>query len=452
MNTLNFDKPQYKNTANLLDPIVGHSDALADELREKILTAKSGKQHSGRSWYISNSGSDNNDGKSSKTPWATLKALQEHEAEICFGDNVLLECGGVYRGRIIAKSGVYYGSYGNGDKPCIYVSRCNYATREWKQTEPYVWEMDLPDCVHDAGIVVFNHGEAVGTKKHFEEKMDTDLDFTYKEYKLSLYSTWNPSERFNSIEIGDLTHIIQLAPKTTDVTIDNLTLKYGGGMAVQVGDGVENIEIRNCEIGWIGGSYLIGYKDGKVRFGNGIEFWGGCKNIMVENCWVYQIYDSGLSHQGSMSFIVDNLTFKNNLVEYTSFASIEFWADFQKGSIMQNINYEGNILRFAGYGWGEIKRPFTHAFHILATGDSHHKCVNFYVKNNIMELAKRDLLKCRSVLGTVPILDGNTYIQKKYGTLGGYKDVNTPIYRFDDHASDLIENTFLDKNATVLYF
>lgn len=443
------DKPAIKNTACLLHNIVGHSDEKAETLRNKILSAVSSNKNSGTTWYISNNGNDSNEGNSIDKPWASIEAINLNNEKIKFGDNILFACGDVFRGNIIAKNGVYYGSFGAGEKPCIYASKCNYALETWEETEPYIWKIDF---AFDAGIIVFNHGEIVGAKKHFSEVLDTDLDFTCKDNCIFLYSIDNPSKRFNSIEIGDLTHIFRLPPNTNNVTIDNLTIKYTGGMGIQIDNNSENITIRNCEIGWIGGCYLPNYKDGKTRFGNGIEFWGGVNNALVENCWVYQIYDSGLSHQGSGSFAVENLVFRENLVEYTSFSSIEFWADYQKGSYMKNITYCDNILRFGGYGWGEIRRPYTHAFHILMLGDSYHKCINFKITNNIMELSKRSLLQCRSVLEDVPLLCGNTFIQEKFGILGGYKNIHTPIYRFDDMAEKIVRDQFEDKEAKIIYF
>ena len=44
-----------------------------------------------------------------------------HDDKIKAGDAVLLKRGDIFRGNLVsAKSGVSYGAYGEGDKPCIY--------------------------------------------------------------------------------------------------------------------------------------------------------------------------------------------------------------------------------------------------------------------------------------------------------------------------------------------
>lgn len=447
------DKPQVENPACLMHPFVAYSDEAADRMRKYIRSLPSAVPTGGRQWYIAPEGHDNNSGASPQEAWATPTALHIHDEDIQAGDAVLFARGGVYRGSIVAKSGVYYGAYGEGDKPCLYVSRCNYAKREWTETTPYHWEITLPDS-GDVGHVVFNHGEVVGVKRRPTEKLVYDLDFQYENHVLRLFSTRNPAQRYWSIEIGDLVHNVLIPVDTHDVTVENLTLKYGGGHGVVALNGSKNITVRGCEIGFIGGSYLPGHGEGFTRFGNGVEFWQGCDTALVEDCWLYQIYDSGLSHQGRDVFEAKNITFRRNLVEYTSFASIEYWmSDGDGETIARHVRYTNNILRFAGYGWGELWRPFTHAYHILATGDdAPHPCEDFLIENNILDLSARCLVRCRSSLGTVPVLKGNTYYQRRNGLLGGYKDSIKPLARFDNDAEETLKTTFGDTTATLRFY
>ncbi len=442
----NYDKPLIKNTASLMCPICSESDAIADEYRNRILNSPNADIDAKNVWYISENGDDSASGKNPAEAWKTLQALKNHE--ICYGDAVLLERGGVYRGTIVAESGVYYGAYGDGDKPCIYGSAMNYAQAAWEYKGDNIWCVETPNA-SDIGIVVINHGENVAFRRKQLSDLKENDDYYYEDKKVFYYSTNSPSECYNSIEMGDLGHLVWVPVDYHDVTIENITFKYGGSMAIMTSSGSKNVVVRNCEIGWIGGCYLPNYKDGTVRYGNGVESWNGCDNIIVEDCWIYQIYDSGISHQGNGIFVASNIIYRRNLVEYTSFASIEYWAHDANKNSMENISYEDNVLRFAGYGWGDVQRPNIVAYHILSTGKMDHKCTNFKITGNVMDLSTRGLIRCVSKFGTLPTISGNTYIQKEGGLLGAFGDVDSEIEEFSGDVEKTIREVFNDNSAKI---
>lgn len=433
------DKPKVQNTAEFLKKMSSPADAKADALRKSILTAGNQLPKStGKTYYVSNNGDNSNDGLSEKTPLHSMPRLRS-------GDTVLFERGGVYYGMMIgASSGVNYGAYGTGDKPCLYGARENAAEKSWRKYAKNIWESPYTYAA-DVGIVVFNHGEHVGARETAINKMMDEYDYAYANGRVYVYMEDDPADVFSHIAIGMNHPLIQIGTGITDVCIDNLCLKYTGGHGISALSGVKNIRITNCEIGWIGGSYLTGYKDGTARFGNGVEFWESCDNVKVENCWVYQIYDSGLSHQGKQQeTVVNNLTFRNNLVEYTSYNAIEYWTS----GLMSNILYEGNIMRFSGYGWGELNRPNTQAI-TLATAGAGNRCENFIIRQNVFDVARVSLFNCGSGAGTFPALDSNTYIQSANAYLGSYNGSKRLLFGAD--AATLIKEQFGDKNPTVLF-
>ena len=442
------DKPSLKNTAGLLNPMSTKSDAQAEKLRNSILNTNDNLKISGTKYYISNYGDDDNDGKSPETAWKTISKIAK--VSLKEGDAVLFERGGVYRGTIKAASGVTYAAYGTGDKPAIYQSYQNAAEIEWASAGENIWV--APGSYEDAGIVIFNHGELVGARKTSKKALKENGDYFCAGNILFLYMNRQPATAFNSIEIGTDSHIITISGGVHDVVIDNLTLKYTGAHGISALNGVENITVTNCEIGWIGGSYLNGFGDGKVRYGNGIEFWEGCKNVLVENCWVYQIYDSGLSHQGKGTFVVENLAFKCNLIEYVSMCSIEYWAPSKNINSLKNIEYSSNIMRFAGYGWGEIERPSHGAVHI-GTTENDNLCENFIIKNNIFDTATNQLLSIKHLAGTLPILQGNTYIGKfgsKIGVCAAGSSMDNATYFIGEDSEEVLHNIYKDVGAKVL--
>lgn len=424
-----YDKPTSgTNTACLINPITGQSDAQAETMRKKIVGAESSVPAvSGTVWYISQNGNNGADGKSAASAWKTLGA---NTAKIKSGDAVLFERGGVYRETFTALSGVYYGAYGVGDKPRIYGSSRNLANVTWQSgSRDNLWT-----CMgfeNDVGIVVFEHGEEVGTKKDSENQCRRNGDFYYSSGQLTLYlDKGNPSTLYKSIEAGENRVIIGIGG-CQDTVLDNLCLKYGGGHAIQ-GDRTKNIEIKNCEIGWIGGSYL----SGTTRYGNAIELWAAADNVTVDNCWIYQCYDTGFTAQSTGGGAQCNIKLLNCLLEYNWY-STEMWNNGGTDNTQDNIEFSGNIMRFAGYGWGSQRSDTVNSSHLFGGG----QMTNFKALNNIFDLGLQSLLDCQ-----VKGFEGNTYIQTK-GSLLGSGGGRT--YTFDDNVSSVIASVLGDSKATV---
>ena len=79
----------------------------------EIRTSADTLDFSGTAYYVSNSGSDENDGLSPETAWKTLKKVSD--AEFNCNDAVLFCRGDIFRGSVNTRSGVSYGAYGEGD-------------------------------------------------------------------------------------------------------------------------------------------------------------------------------------------------------------------------------------------------------------------------------------------------------------------------------------------------
>ena len=117
----------------------------------------------GTAYYVSNDGSDENNGLSPQTAWATLQKV--NSARFSRGDGVYFERGGTWRGQLWAQEGVIYSAYGEGAKPNIFASPENGAdASKWSLLDGtdniWVYHVDMMDC----GILVFNDGESWGTK------------------------------------------------------------------------------------------------------------------------------------------------------------------------------------------------------------------------------------------------------------------------------------------------
>lgn len=447
------------NAAYRMNPQTGGADEEANVLREAIMNAKDDIQTEGSNvYYISSAnGDDKNDGTTPDKAWASLAAYTKNKWNFKEGDIVLFERGGVYRGdNISLVSGVTYGAYGSGAKPAIYGSKQNYTGEDtWSETDKEnVWVCN-EYVVSDAGVIVFNHGQAVGIKRlSVADDLETnlaELKANFEFYhdldnaKLYLYLDRDPSETFYDIEICEKSNIFKGSSKTNNVTIDNLAIKYGGGHAIRFDPDASNIKITNCEIGFIGGSL----QQGTIRYGNAIEFWNGCSDVTVENNWIYQIYDAAFTHQGGDvgGYVQENITFRSNLVEYCCF-SLEFWAGNPEKDLLKNILYEDNMIRFTGYGWGMV-RPDPFAVGAINTWGhtDNWKAENFVIKNNIFDMSTRSLIVSWYEEPLDITFTGNSYYLKEGNvaiwseqellTAPDQKTMEASVRRFDENPKEV---------------
>lgn len=333
-------------------PHHGGADAEAEALKQEILNTKDTLVITGTTYYVSPNGDDANDGTSPETAWRTTGAVIAHRDLLKAGDAVLFERGYVYRcsATINAVSGVTYAAYGEGEKPALYGSAANYALHTWKPTdEENIWQLPL-DTV-EAGIIVFNHGVATGTPKYYgvdELLKNGDFHHDLENHVLYMYlDKGNPASVYDDIEIGTRATIFQALRDTVDVTVDNLAFKYAGLFAIIGQERTRNLRVTNCELGWVGGCRFM---KGKVGLGNAISYWKDTEGALVENCWIYQCYDAGITPQGvTEPHTYKNLVFRKNLIEYCNY-SIEVF-DRNNESVWDGLVIEDNIMRFAGYGF-----------------------------------------------------------------------------------------------------
>lgn len=441
--SVNDKAPSGTNTSQWLRPLKGKFSDEADKRRRAIWDTTDRELVCERTFYLSEQhGDDQNDGRTPESAWKTIDCLTAHKEEILPQSAVLFERGGVYRGAFFARQGVFYGAYGEGDKPCIYGSRRNLATVLWQPTDKeHLWKCDGFSV--DIGIVVFEHGKYIGRRKVYSlDDVGQNFEFYYGDGVLYLYmDLGNPADVFTSIEAGEKTTLMDL-PSCTDgnVTVENLCFKYTGGHAVS-GAELKDITVRNCEFGWIGGSIL---GKGPVRYGNAFELWGSCDNVLVENCWIYQCYDTGITFQtGQEGGTQQNLVFRNNLLEYCWWTT-EMWNSGGEKAHTENILIEGNHMRFAGYGWGDQRNDVVNATNVFSMIKG---AKNFVIKDNILEGSLQTLARASGAR-----YENNVYAQnynKNFPSMG--YDPEGRAIPFDETVGDKIRAIYGDENPTIVY-
>lgn len=407
------------NCAALYNPAKGCDDVAAEKLRQEILNTENTEKYykiTGKTYYFSPGGSDDNDGTSQERPLRTISAL--NGLNLKEGDAVLFERGSVYRisSAMNAKSGVTYGSYGKGAKPKIYASPISLADSTiWTPTKTKnVWKTSYP--YKEVGGIFFEHGEKVGYKKNKLKELDKNYDFYHDMDDGILYlrlSGGNPGKKFKSIEASTGIFIIAIANSAKNINIDNLCLKYSSYMGIHMTN-ANNVHITNCEIGYIGGKQY----DAKIRFGNAIEAWAGAKDFYVSNNWIYQTFDSAITWQGNEGGKYENITVTNNLLEYNN-ADIEYWDSLEH--TLKNVKIDGNMMRFTSMGWGTrigdgdirgIEGPIVGTSTIVIAE-------NVYFTNNTIDCPAREIIKWdfNPEFKNVLVVDGNkVYVKKSYRT------------------------------------
>ncbi len=503
------------------DVVINEALSAREAKIEAVRSSTSSLNHSDYTnvYYVSTSGTDRDDLKIGswvireygKTEATAYKTVAFATSKAVAGDLIVLKRGDTWRERIALKSGVDYSSYGDANLPMpfLYGSPENGAdASKWSLVEGtdniWLYAKELSDV----GVIVFNEGEENSLKEipdyydgtyyvrgtkgtevfDYLTHLDRDLEhfnlytagqstvYIPKLTSSKLYlrcDRGNPGEVFDSIEFNTTGHVVTNA---AGCHFDNIGIKYGGSHGIG-GGASSDFTVTNCEIGWIGGVVQL-YKQSTAgefgtatRFGNGIEIWQNCDGFRVEDCYVYQCYDAGLTHQGRASntetgvpnnSYMRDVYFCNNLLEYNVY-NIEYFlshlasSDAYAGAgydypMMTNINYTGNLCFYAGYGFGKQRPDAGRMCHINGwttgnpadgfnvSGNTFFDSVDYIV---YMGAEKKEYL---------PVFDDNIYIQQR-GTCGACfgESKSMSSIPFDDGIQQYYVSAMGDSNYEVIF-
>ena len=441
----------------------------AEAMRTAVLAAESQYPTNGIVYYFAENGRDSNDGRSPARPMRTLRKASGLRLKP--GDAVLFRRGDLFRGFLKAQAGVTYSAWGDGPKPTLCGSFRDYADPSlWKATAvSNVWR--CTERLHDVGCVFFDFDpREVGRMDVAYGKMalpvrnekfdrpvtlDEDLAFCnlFREDALLLRSDrGNPGARFAHIEIGTMAEKHLVTARDAGITVDNLHLTCCGGTAVG-NHATRNFEVRNCVINHLGGSVLLGWKFGTVRFGNAVEVWDAVDGYRVHDNWIYQVYDTGVTHQRNDSpkfvCVMRNIEYWNNLIE-RCFWSIEYYNQRNApGSRTENVYVHDNFCRFGGEGWGCAGRADRTPMYSF--GDAPSFTANYRTERNVFDRSLGFLFfqsgKTLESKGA-HAFRGNTYVQRAGGAFAKVHETVTPFT--PESAPRLTEEMFGETDATFI--
>ena len=419
-------------------------------------------------YYVSNNGDDNNDGRSPATAWKTLDKFNNCGAEEGF--YLCLERGGIWREQLIFRKPGTLTAYGSGNKPEIWGSPFDGTkVGSWTEVSKNIWQFS-EIFYEDVGMLFINDATVFARKiateyapdgkvydfktgrewKGFtslEENLEFVIDFGGPVFKSSegaylyLYcDKGNPAEVYKNIEFAHAPHTIAVQTNR-DVTIDNVCLRYTGGHGVSCSS-MDNLTVTNCEVGFIGGCRHGYTGDGKpIRYGNGIEIYGGCNNYRIDNCWIYECYDAGVTHQFfgrelEMSMIMKNVYYTNNIIEKCVYNIEYFNCEADKEGYdrySENVYIKNNILTHAGYGFGAQRPDTTVDSHLKSWEFANTQKGDFIIEDNLFMYSKYMMIHTVGERDEdAPTYRNNVFFQHEGGQLGRYGKRPSEVLMYEE--------------------
>ncbi|HPD16368.1 MAG TPA: hypothetical protein PLE19_15550 [Planctomycetota bacterium] len=371
-------------------------------------------------------GRDGQDGLTPETAWQSLEKV--NAAPLRAGDRVLFRRGETWRGQLVPRSGdatgpVTYAAYGEGPKPLLLGSVAMNAPDDWRDQGGGIWA--TATIRPDVGNLIFDGGKATGVKKWSEKDLTQEGDFLYDRAssRVKLRAAANPATLHKSIELALTRHIIDQSGKGY-ITYEGLDLRYGAAHGIG-GGGTRNIIVRDCDLSYIGGGHQFTRPDGHpVRYGNGIEFWAGARDCLVEGCRLWEIYDAALTNQGSGTNVQENITYRRNVIWNCEY-SFEYW-NREERSQTRNILFEHNTCVDAGRGWGHRQRPDPNGRHLMFYHNSA-ATEDFVIRYNVFANATGSCLRLHGRDWTAALtMDRNCWFQAKGALIVWGKETFTP--------------------------
>ena len=310
-------------------------------------------------YYIDpENGLDINDGLSESSPKKDYTKIN-----IQSGDTLLFKCGSLIRGTLVnvynnEGETITYSYYGEGQKPTFCGSVDTLSNPDaWFEEEKNIWMTDKVD--DEACNFIFNDGEFCGTLRWSKEELCSQGDYFDNcfgtrsighslpcGHKIYMYSEKNPAEYYSKIECA-VYGGRWLAATGNNIVFDGLRFINSGVHGI-AGGGAKNMHIRNCDFEYIGG--CVWNTQRKIRFGNGVECWNVAENVSVTNCRFYEIYDSGVTHQGGAECRpAKNLHFDNNVFIKCGMGAYE-----QRDLMPEFATFNNNVCIDAGEGFSKL--------------------------------------------------------------------------------------------------
>jgi hypothetical protein len=264
-----------------------------------------------RKFYVSNSGNDSyttTQAQNELTPWVTLSKVQSSLSTLTVGDSILFKRGDKFSGtlNIQSKTGLFFGSYGTGDKPLFWGTGTTISALFRVRTCTSMVFRGL--SVSDTTISPTDRTVQAKIQNVFViEASSTGVtvkDITMDRIGYGVYMTrTSPGQTVDSCDIGNL-RMIRNTPTSVNPDDDY------GGVPVQI-SGRNNTITNNYFHDCWAQSFDYG------RDGGGVEFFEEGDTIMNNIVAYNTFYDcNGVFEHGSNNDGIANNPIMNNKIYY----------------------------------------------------------------------------------------------------------------------------------------
>ncbi len=280
------------------------------------------------------------------------------DLDLCPGDKVLFRRGTFVRGCLVRKPGtpdapITYGAYGEGENPVFCGSIDVSDPAKWTEIRTNIWKYteSLPS---EACNFIYDGGRIGATLRWEENLLSAQGDWydsrmgsreqktAVGEEKVLLYSEGNPGEVYSHIECA-VWGQRNLSPNVECTVCEDLCF-FGSGVHAMAG-GSHHITVRRCTFSFIGGA--VWNRQLRIRFGNAIEFWERGDDILIEDCYFNNIYDSCITHQGTTKCKpAENFVMRRNL-----FVNYGMGAYEGRDKMAVSMEFSDNLCLMAGGGF-----------------------------------------------------------------------------------------------------
>lgn len=187
-------------------------------------------------------------------------------------------------------------------------------------------------------------------------------------------------------------------------------------------------------------------------YGNAVEVYGGVEGYHVYNNWIYQIYDTGITHQFSYDESIErnimaDIEYNDNLIEYC-FWSIEYYNSTGGAGTYRetrDVYVHDNFFRFGGEGWGCKGRESGAPMYCIASKPD--KTENYVTENNIFDRCLGYLVSTYGEnMAGIYVFRSNTYVQPNGAKFARVTDTD---WMFDSDAADRMEKYFGEESPVL---
>lgn len=324
-------------------------------------------------YYIDpQNGKVGNSGLSEEEPLITNKGLK-----VKGGDAVLFKRGSFIRDVLWNVNGeeghpILYGAYGEGSNPVFCGSMDVSREEDWVEVETGIWKCVYPlmtevcNFIFDGarcGVLQWEKSDLKHQGDWWDSGWGEDIQAA-EDHEVLICCSGNPAKYYKQIECVIKEHK-QLAQTGHDMIIQDLTFcNNTHGIAGE--DISRNLVISHCRFEYIGG--CVWNKQRKIRYGNAVECWNGAENVVVDHCTFYEIYDSGVTHQGGAKCqAADGFWIRDNIFIACGMAAYE-----QRDVLPKKGAFVNNVCLDAGCGFSHFRTSLPRNSEIWPQPMGHH--------------------------------------------------------------------------------